>query len=537
MIEIFVAVLGGIILQGIIDENMKENLRRELNYERDRRRELNYELNRREDKAFNIFNERKNQLMTSFSNKLVEDFSNNVDFCRQEMDIEYNNYILEINKYIDKISEIENKDNLYSSHINHSIENLAQKFGNFEVNHLNILLIGPSGVGKSCLINSILKLEDEKMAKSEMTKPTTKTFNVYESNKIPNLRLIDSRGIEKGDYDVKTFVKEITNYVEAQQLNGNPDNFIHCIWYCITGNRFEDIEEETLKVLSSIYDDAKLPIIVVYTQAIIPAYYNGIKKEIEKINKNFEYIPVIAKDIISDNFAFKQKNIDLLVSKSLDKAKNAVYSSVFSSLRKKVKTDTNFEIEQSLAIIKKDLNEYISSTKEITSNKEFNEEDYYNNIFRSLLYGKNTKKDLKEETKKTIKELTDNFRNKNEEILGKCLKDFIEQKSYELSNKLLEIQSEVNRENDGNLKVLESRSDFQEKSKENIYDIIIEVAKKIYFFNNIKSLPPKLVDLISYKIKKEFLGVINNESTNNIINKNIRRQFEKILSGIKKFLF
>ena len=106
-----------------------------------------------------------------------------------------------------------------------------------------------------------------------------------------------------------------------------------------------------------------------------------------------------------------------------------------------------------------------------------------------------------------------------------------------VSNELLEIQSEVNRENNGNLKVLESRSDFQEKSRENIYDIIIEVAKKIYFFNNIKSLPPKLVDLISSKIKKEFLGVINNESTNNIINKNIRRQFEKILSGIKKFLF
>jgi hypothetical protein len=50
-------------------------------------------------------------------------------------------------------------------------------------------------------------------------------------------------------------------------------------------------------------------------------------------------------------------------------------------------------------------------------------------------------------------------------------------------------------------------------------------------------LPLKLVDLISSKVKKEFLGVINNESTNNVINKNIRRQFEKILSGIKKFIF
>ena len=176
---------------------------------------------------------------------------------------------------------------------------------------------------------------------------------------MPNIRLIDSRGFEKGNYDVNSFVKEITNYIESQQLKGNPDNFIHCIWYCITGTRFEDIEEETLQTLSSIYDDSKLPIIVVYTQAVIPSYYNEIKKEIEKIRTNIEYIPIIAKDIeISDNTIIKSKNIDLLLSKSLDKAKNAVHSSVFSSLRKKIKNETDYEIEQSLNNIKNKLYEY-----------------------------------------------------------------------------------------------------------------------------------------------------------------------------------
>ena len=58
-------------------------------------------------------------------------------------------------------------------------------------------------------------------------------------------------------------------YVESLQLKGNIDNFIHCIWYCITGTRFEDVEEETLKTLSEICDDAKLPIIIGYTQSII----------------------------------------------------------------------------------------------------------------------------------------------------------------------------------------------------------------------------------------------------------------------------
>ena len=71
-----------------------------------------------------------------------------------------------------------------------------------------------------------------------------------------------------------------------------------------------------MKTLSEIYDDAKLPIIIVYTQAIIPGYYNGIKREIQKINKNFEYIPIVAKIIYkSKDSIIKPKNIDLLLLK------------------------------------------------------------------------------------------------------------------------------------------------------------------------------------------------------------------------------
>ena len=148
---IFAGMLG-IFLKGIIDENGRA-------YEQNKYRELTYEKNLKEENALKIFNERKNELISSFSNKLVEDFSNNMDFCKQEMDKEYDKYTLELNEYIDQITEIENEENLFNSRINKSLENLAQNMGKNEVNHLNILLIGPSGVGKSCLINSILKSE------------------------------------------------------------------------------------------------------------------------------------------------------------------------------------------------------------------------------------------------------------------------------------------------------------------------------------------------------------------------------------------
>ena len=190
--------------------------------------------------------------------------------------------------------------------------------------HLNILLVGPTGVGKSFLINTILQLDENKKAKTKASKPTTKMFQKYESQKTPNIRLIDSRGLEKGNYNTEIFVKEITDYIEQQELKGNPDEFIHCIWYCVTGTRFEDVEEEILFKLSAIYDDSTLPIMVVYTQAMVPEYYNAIEKEIHKIKKDIEYIPVVAKDIkISDEQYVKSKNLDTLLLKSVEKSKNA----------------------------------------------------------------------------------------------------------------------------------------------------------------------------------------------------------------------
>ena len=108
----------------------------------------------------------------------------------------------------------------------------------FAINHLNVLLVGPSGVGNSCLINSILELDGDKKAEAEITKPTTKKFNMYESEKKPNICLIYSRRIEKGDYNIDVVIKNSIKYIENQELKGNPDYYIHCIWYCITVTRF-----------------------------------------------------------------------------------------------------------------------------------------------------------------------------------------------------------------------------------------------------------------------------------------------------------
>lgn len=484
------------------------------------------ELEIEDNSEFNI-----KQELESFSSQITNDFSKNIDFCKEELNAQYNNYISYINEYIEKILEIENEDNLFSSRIDNSIEILSKKMSGLEVKHLNILLVGPSGVGKSCLINSILQLDEDKMAQTEIIKPTTKAFNIYESEKIKNIRLIDSRGFEKGDYNVDAFVNEITKYIENQELNGNPDNFIHCIWYCITGTRFEDIEEQILLKLSSIYDDFKLPIIVVYTQAIMPNYYNAISKEIKKINKNFEFIPVIAKDMqLPEDITIKSKNLDVLLQKSLEKSKNAVNSSVFSSLRKSVNNEIDIEIKNGLNQSEIELNEILSMIKEDNSKIKYIGEENYFKIFKNILYEQGSKKDLKEKSKEIIKELISKLQEKNNEIIVKCLKDFANKNSQKYINKLYELQDQFN-EGKRRYKNM-SRKKMESKVVSFIGNSLFDLAMNIGLSNYKHLIPSKILKLISGKFKKELISLLTGN-----LSKKIKNEFQKILSSIKNFNF
>ena len=497
---------------------------------------VNYKLERA---ALSDYNSRKQELVSSFSSSLAYDFKNNLDsnFCEEINNGQNEKQLdIEISEYIEELFNNENEDNLFSSRINDSLEKLSEKMSELEVKHLNILLVGPSGVGKSTLINSILKLEEDKEALADITKPTTKTFNVYESDKISNIRLIDSRGIEKGDYNIDEFVNEVTNYIEKSELDGNPDNFVHCIWYCITGTRFEDIEEKTLNKLASIYDDSKLPIIVVYTQAIIPQYYNAIRNDIIKNNKNLEFIPVVAKSIkLLEGKIIKPYNLDKLLFASLEKAKNAVSSSVYSAIKKMVKNEINMENENenNIAKAKNILGENFPVKNGELSSLELYYETKYDYIFRTLLFEQDSHKNIKEDSKAIIKELTNKLKEKTKEIYGNCLSDFAGKKSEELINKLLDLQVEVNERHDGNLKEYKTSGQF----KNEIIPPVINSLNNLVEDFGMNSFELKLIDLISEKVQNDMNSLILSDSSKNNLNSKIKKQFEKIMSKVKRFNF
>ena len=493
-----------------------------------------YELER---VALSDYNSKKQELISSFSSALAYDFKNNLDsnFCGEKINGQNENQLsTELNEYIEELFVNENKDNLFSSRINKSLEKLSKKMSEFEVKHLNILLVGPTGVGKSTLINSLLKLDEDKEVPADITKPTTKTFNVYDSNKISNIRLIDSRGIEKGDYNIDEFVNEVKNYIEKSELNGNPDNFVHCIWYCVTGTRFEDIEEKTLNKLASIYDDSKLPIIVIYTQAIIPQYYNAMREIIIKNNKNLEFIPVVAKSIkLLEGKIIKPYNLDKLLFASLEKAKNAVSSSVYSAIKKMVKNEINKENENNINKAKNILKENSPIKSDDLSILELYYETKYEHIFKTLLFEQNSHKELKEDSKTIIKDLVNKLKEKTKEIYGNCVSDFAEKRTEELISKLLDLQVKVNERHNGNLKEHKTSGQF----KEEIFPPILNSLSVLIEDYGMNSLETKIIELIAGKIQNSLFSLIDSDSTKNNLNLKIKKQFQNILAAAKGFHF
>lgn len=186
------------------------------------------------------------------------------------------------------------------------LDKTEQEIENMEP--VNILIAGKTGVGKSTLINNIFR---EKLADTGIGKPVTKHLRKISKQSIP-LVLYDTRGLELEQSIQKQVKQEIFDLIKQ---NKNSAEAIHVVYYCIqaSSSRIEDMELDLIKDISE-----KIPVILVLTQAIgKPA--EEFKNHLENMNLTIAGIQnVMAEPYqISDDYVIPAFGLKELVAKSL----------------------------------------------------------------------------------------------------------------------------------------------------------------------------------------------------------------------------
>lgn len=192
-----------------------------------------------------------------------------------------------------------------------AINSIAEKIKN--LNTLNIIVAGKTGVGKGTLINAVFR---EKLADTGIGKPVTDHMRKITKKGVP-LNIYDTRGFELGK-DVQIDVKnEIVDVINKSLASKDVNKAIHCLWYCINtaSNRIEPEEIAWLKELSKENQITQVPIVVILTQAISKKKAEEMKRVL--IEENLDVVQIIyllAEDYpIDDVGIVKAYGLDTLI--------------------------------------------------------------------------------------------------------------------------------------------------------------------------------------------------------------------------------
>ena len=502
---------------------MMENKKKEND---NRKQILELELKRKENDFLN------NSILTFNYKKYL--------FNKEKMKEIYNNLINEINNIINELK----MNNNFIEKIKQKILNLIKEKKEFlkETKKMNIYIMGITGVGKSCLKNSIC---NKNIAKENIGKRGTNVRFTYICDCHNFISITDNVGIELSYQNGIENIKEDTKNFIMEKINSN-NEAIHCIWYCITGTRLQDSEYNLICDLRKLYKNNNIPIIIIYTQALEKEKYENMKnclnEELRKNNneeigenpENIQFIPILAKtktiDILIQNFEIKPFNISKLIEKTFncfEYSRNLVnkksiielissqikndYKKIYENCLEKIMIKNNYDEEEFIIFITTLISDFLSFNFE---NEQFLN---LNQIIESI-----------------ISIINENYQKfKSEKVLSltneiiKIEKDFCVQNSNENINLISSLKTEeiLN-------EIIEIK--INEKNKEQF---------KIYYFNEIckelfkellSEVKTNILNFIETLIEKDEIIQKEIDSSINLTPINLSNGVNKLINELKE---
>jgi len=338
------------------------------------------------DKIFKeLIEYEEKELTESFQKVYIEYKENILNKLSLNLDID--------NQLILNIIENENSKNVYKRKIMDEIKSIKENKNLYQINYLKILLIGRKRVGKTTLIKYMLNIDN-----SNDNNNINENFGEYESSQVPYLKLVEYRGIGLDKNDSPEIVGNEAFESIQQKINNNNgtkngdyNDFFHCIWYCVSGARFEKSELKVLEHLTEAYNKMTMPIIVVYTQNTNNKLSDAFMNYIQEKKLNASFIKVLARDtqIMGSNTILKAHGREELLKESLKKCTMALEGDMINFMTKtianKVKQnllDRNKLIEKN--INKKVIEEFINKYDCVLTDEEL--KNYIVDIFGKSLF-------------------------------------------------------------------------------------------------------------------------------------------------------
>ena len=424
---------------------------------------------------------------------------------------------------------------------------------NEQINCYNIQIIGNSGVGKSTLINTLLR---EKVAKTSIGSVGTLETKEYTSKKYPFLKFIDTRGTELDSANNIYKVKENTlDYIEAKLSEKDPNKTIHCLFYCITGNRFEGIVKEVLLDLRKKYKNGNLPIIIVYTQNNDPLLFQQMKSYINEALKenNTTEISDKEEDInLVDVLAQKKENringerlrptkpfgLDKLLYFLKLKAKRAFIIATLNMIKKYCLDNAILLLENILKELLKNINNFISKENDVNI--------ILSNTLKTtfIKYIPKNEFNLCENSEKIIKTNVKILTDKIIDIQKKNLENFASEASEKVGTQIDKTQYNVICQNSG--VILNNLKEYDQYKKEGKEELKkkLEMKSNLYAIKNFaKKLYEKSASIFKKLFKESIEYIIENEKViddliqekYNNISENITNKIDGLIDEIKLY--